>query len=335
MKMKKLLATLLAVVMLAAGAVAAISSVAAPVAAQDDYSFFPDCDFCLDENCEYYKSHLEFIFAYYPGYLGANLAALTQIPQMFNSAAAMMSFNLALNELSDPYTTLTLEMLRALDALANEYMPPEMIAFSVEYYRIIFLFQLYEEGYTLPWMEFETTLEPAFFQMMSGYQEEAMAAVVQMNETWVELLEAQGADVPNWLRSNPAAPVCPEDPNADECLCDVVTTTVPAETTTVNGDTTTVAGETTTLAETTTTVATTEATTTTTATTEATTTTTATTETTTTVAEITTTTTTQATTTTPSEGNRTADVLGIIGIIVLVLINIFAIFGFVRILINL
>jgi|GEM_PF-1204427 len=188
----------------------------------------------------------------------------------------------------------------------------------------------------------------AFFDV--GNWTEAKAVTLALNAAMVEALAEEGIVVPEWMRSTQAAtPVCPVDPNATVCLCDDVTTTAPQDTTTVadttaNGETTTVAdttvnGETTTAADTTangetTTVADTTA--------NGETTTVANTTVngeTTTVADTTvngeTTTAAETTTETPAEGGTNwGSIAGIIGIVVLVIVNLVAIFGFVRILFN-
>jgi len=202
------------------------------------------------------------------------------------------------------------------------------------------------------WMNSEghrnNIMNPIYTHLSVGAHVDAQGRI-----NWVQLF----VRIPNVLD------VCVNDPGASVCDCPPEETTTTEATTT---EATTTAAETTTMIETTTVATTTEETTTTTVptttTTEATTTaapttttttvaTTTTEESTTTTAPTTTVTTTEATTTTttettttvaettttattPCEGNKTVNVLSIIGIIVLVLINIFAIFGFVRILIN-
>ncbi|MCL2531826.1 MAG: hypothetical protein FWE40_06690 [Oscillospiraceae bacterium] len=329
MNMKKLLAILLAMLMLAVGAMAVLSS----AAGEPEYSFFPDCGFC--EECGDADVYFSFAFAYYPGYFGALLGGsfpyVQGLQAMFNSAEAMIAFNAAMDELDGLWDDDFLGMVRALDAVANEYMLPIAMAFSTEFFRTIFLFEIYDDaGYALPFGVFNATSEAAVQQVLLGDVEDALAIIVGLNDTLVEILADQDVEVRDWLRSPATAPACPVNPEADVCLCDEVITTAPAETTTVAETTTEVTTEATTTVVETTTEATTEATTTTTATAEATTTTTTTaaTEATTATTEIT------QTTTPPQEGLTTIDWLAVGGVIVLVLVNLFAIFGFVRILIN-
>ncbi|MCL2445268.1 MAG: hypothetical protein FWD06_00645 [Oscillospiraceae bacterium] len=364
MNMKKLLATLLAILMLAAGAVAALSSAAATT--EGTHAYLSSCyaetgdisNSCGNLGCLAVK------FVYYPGYF---IAHTTIGPNAFIAGDGIPSSSIPSGSPSGWFDTY-IELVRFFHSLAEQYILPEAIAAFTEFMRFNQLDQVYSipEGAVVPAMaalqEAGIAMEEIqwSFVLQQGNWAEAARGWTTLNVAVVTYLADQGVQVRHWLRSPVAAPVCPVDPEADVCLCAEETTTALAETTTeatttTEIETTTVAetattgADTTTVAETTTEVTTTEVTTTTTeatttttvttteaiTTTEATTTTSATTEATTTTTETTEATTTTQATTTPCEGNRTANVLGIIGVIVLVIINLFAIFSFVRILINL
>ena len=314
MNMKKLLATLLAVLMLATGAVAALSSVAAtPVAAESTYSFFPACDICFDcGDCN------EFIFTYYSTFY-ADIAV--SFPSAFIAGEVPMSFLMSLLAVGLDDTLSGIETVRLTVALLDQYVLPAAIAYGVEVSRLDALTDFNNVSAAAINQAFVSAglagSHVIFTLPTTSSWAAARTAIMNVNDVLVANLVGQGVNVPQWQRSNPS-------------IGEPITTTT---TTTAAETTTTAATTTTTAATTTTTVATTAATTTTTATTEATTTTTAATTTTVATTEATTTTT-QATATTPSEGNTAANVLSIIGIIALVIINIFAIFSFVRILIN-
>ena len=313
---KKILAILVAAFMMV-GVLAAV--VAANTDSDADYSFFPDCEIC--ENC---WDCMEFIFTYYDAYVVSMHATSSTI--FFANDADFWSYRDALDDMD--FDT-NLELIRFVAALTEQYVLPEAIAPFVELWRTGFLAEIYD----LP-----AAVNPILALMNQGDFEQAMTAVVALNDSLVAELAEDGIDVPQWLRSTPvAAPVCPVDPNATVCLCDDVTTTAPQETTTVadttvNDETTTAADttvpeETTTVADTTVEETTTVADTTVNGET-------------TTVADTTvngeTTTEAETTTAPPAEGGGTnwGSIAGIIGIVVLVIVNLVAIFGFVRILFN-
>ena len=343
MNTKKLLAILLALVMLATGAAVALSGAAAtPVAAQGGYSFVLECGF--EDGCD---DCIKFVLTYYSAYL-ALLKEWHYSP--FIAGETPQSF---IDGLFDIALLPVLEHPRALATLNEQYMLPDAIALATEEFRTNMLIEHF----------YNTEIEALEAEVMQALREliqdfggiegiallahqgdfaQAAAAWVTINDAVVEALVDNGVEVRQWLRSTPTvAPVCPEDPNADICLCDVVTTTT--TTTTEDTTTTTTTGTTADTTTTTTTTGTTVDTTTTTTTTAGTTADTTTTTTTTgTTVDTTTTTTTTAgttaedatTTTTPSESTNWGNIAGIAGIVVLVIINLFAIFGFVRILFN-
>jgi len=313
---KKILAILVAVFMLATGAAVALSGAAtnnaAPAPAANGNSL-PDCE--LGDGCFNCDPCLEFIFAYNEAvgafFVAANFGNLS----LFINAAAMVSFNVAAEELRDSDDVTFFELITVADELARQYMTPQAIAFGLEFLRMDVFIDLYYNNLPDALVRAaDETLQAAVLLMQTGNFGEATTALVALNEVLVEFLADNGIVVSQWLRSTPAAtPVCPVDPDATVCLCDDVTTTAPQDTTTVAD--TTVNDETTTAADTTVP------------------------EETTTVADTTvngeTTTAAETTTETPAEGGTNwGSIAGIIGIVVLVIVNLVAIFGFVRILFN-
>ncbi|MCL2195292.1 MAG: hypothetical protein FWB76_05010 [Oscillospiraceae bacterium] len=310
---KKILAILVAAFMM-------IAVLAAVVAANTDSDASPQytlpaCDVCFHGYC---LECVEFVLAHYEGYHAASLAFVNLLhPAMFVDAAAYLGFADAVEDVIETvydYDLSILEEVQLLAALAEEYMTPQAIAFGVEFSRTMYLAEFFSHSSFDDF--FWESRDAIALLVAQGDIEGATTAVIALNDELVVLVEALdlGIEIPQFLRSTPAAtPVCPVDPDATVCLCDDVTTTAPQDTTTaadttVNGETTTVAdttvnGETTTVADTTVNGET---------TTEA-----------------------ETTTAPPAEGGTNwGSIAGIIGIVVLVIVNLVAIFGFVRILFN-
>ncbi|MCL2531822.1 MAG: hypothetical protein FWE40_06670 [Oscillospiraceae bacterium] len=315
MNMKKLLATLLAVLMLAVGAVAALSGAAAGV----------------DEELEAQR-----IIAL----LGAivsieNELALTSStsPAAFRNQVMPITLGILGYYESGDYAAFIGAATTKVFPLVEMHVQPDYIDWMLLELRIFELYdtlidaaqhnenwrQLYEDFWSLA-----RTRETIGLLYLGGMWTEIVAIyyeIVMLQEAF--LVQNSIAFPPRWDS--------PFDPNQTEPTTTTSTTTT--ETITTEVETTTVAETT---AEATTEATTGESTTEVTVeetTTGATTTTTAITETTT---EVTATTADGETTTEapPAESLTTIDWLGIAGIIALVLVNLFAIFGFVRILIN-